>query len=859
MKFEYSPRILAQLGTELITSDEVAFTELLKNAYDAKATVVNVHFLESIDKLDVAKLLTPLPDDVLAAVKAASNKAPVIIIEDNGKGMDYNELQNGFFKVGSDLKEQQKRKDENDGSTEKMILGDKGLGRLSSQRLAATLLVETSSKGEKDLLNLVTVNWSKFAKDLDEDAPELRIKKLTSLPYTRLWFTGGVNFSKFIDDRRPEQISMFEEPGEPEIYLQEKLQSSVSFLYSPFEQEEDDFKINFFLNGLHVQSSFHNDSIKVAETIHSFSLNRKGGKSYLELELQLKPWYVEMIHLRLLGKNLFKERQRDAAFYESLLEKYQDRLQSNLSRKMKLEDYLESKQGLSQARQAIEQIMPVEGKVYAFHREAFRLNLAINSAKATGAIEKTGNMAAIRDFLNYHNGIKLYRDKFRIANLGDKESDWLSLQQARTRGQQFFRFELGNVVGYIKINDFYQNFIKEISSRQELVESLNAIALKRIVQAIFNDDFYQLSTSAYYLVRDILIEEGLVRNNTPKELKQQVDESEALLQETLKSLAVFQAAFKDIKDNIHLNSDDSIQKVRKILLELEGQDSSLSDSINNSISTLKNAKETLTVIEERQRDSYNNYKLMANGLITEVMTHELHSILLNTKSGEGYQAHIASLKNYLFDQNQVKRYNEELKPVAAQLDFLHTRITELDVFYNFLESTFIRQGTSDDFEHEDFGALLEGFKKRLDTRLKDSKTMIVYDGLKDYTWYVPKGTLTHVFYNLIDNSLHWIGERQKRSAYDQSYKLDGRDFIRIEKVDDYTVNYYDSGTGVQDDLQYTLFHPFKSGKENGRGMGLYIVKNLLESFGGSINLLPDLNSQGNRYIFSISIQNDEQA
>jgi hypothetical protein len=258
--------------------------------------------------------------------------------------MDYNELQNGFFKVGSDIKEQQKRKDELEGGNEKMILGDKGLGRLSSQRLAETLLVETSSSSEKELLNLVTVQWAKFAKDLMEDAPELQINKLTPQSYTRLWFTGAVSFSKFIDDRGSLQKSLFEQEGPPKIFLQEKLQSSVSFLYSPFEENEDDFKINFFLNDLPVQSSFQNDSIKVAETVHSFSISRQDGKCYIELELLLKPWYIEMIHLRLLGKNLFKERQRDALFYQSLLEKYKDRLGSNLSKKVKLDDYLAAKQ-----------------------------------------------------------------------------------------------------------------------------------------------------------------------------------------------------------------------------------------------------------------------------------------------------------------------------------------------------------------------------------------------------------------------------------------------------------------------------------------------------------------------------------
>ena len=195
--------------------------------------------------------------------------------------------------------------------------------------------------------------------------------------------------------------------------------------------------------------------------------------------------------------------------------------------------------------------------------------------------------------------------------------------------------------------------------------------------------------------------------------------------------------------------------------------------------------------------------------------------------------------------------------MSERMDFLHTRIGELDQFYNFLEKTFIRQGTQDDFENENLGILLESFRVRMEQRLRSLKTDLFYTGSENHSWFVPKGTLTHVFYNLFDNSFYWIGERQKRSDYDRQYKSNERDYIKIEAIDSDTIHYYDSGTGIIEDLQDTLFHPFKSGKKNGRGMGLYIVKHLLESFGGNIVLLPETNNYGNRYIFSININSKE--
>ncbi|GGH66885.1 ATP-binding protein [Phaeocystidibacter marisrubri] len=858
MKFDYNPRILEQLGTELITSDEVAFTELLKNSYDARAKNVNVHFLDSIKKIASSRLLVPVNGNLLSELEKTVGENRLIIIEDDGTGMTKKTLQNGFFTVGSDLKKTIKVAEAQISREDKITLGDKGLGRLASQRLGPLLIVETASKDERKI-NYVELEWANFFNDLDMDAPEKEFDKVSSQSYTRLWFVENQGFDRFIEDKRPIQLNLELYPNreeeETKIALQEGLQSSVSFLYSPFEKMEEPFNVNFFLNGEPVKSSFHNKSIQIAQTIHRFQLQEKDGKNTLSVELDLKPWYVELLHLRLLGKSLFQRGRKSSSFYAGLLEKHKDRISRNLRKEYSLNEFMQKEMDGKKSffQGSVEKIMPMNGEVYSFHREAFRLNLSVEGAKRQGIIKKDENIKSIRDFLNYHNGIKLYRDKFRIANLGDKDSDWLNLQQARTRGQQFFRFELGNVIGYVKINDFYQQYIKEISSRQELKQNQYSSALKWFLQRVFNHDFYNLSTTAYYLIRDILYEEELVPKNSPKELKEQVDESEKLLKQTLADLEKFKSGFETISGNIALDSPEKIKTVQEVISELNPSNAGLSTSLSSSISTLKAAKDTLVIIEERQKESYNNYKLMANGLITEVMTHELHSILLNTKSGTDYSSNVEALKSYLLEMKEVGIYKDNLKPVSERLDFLHTRIEELDLFYNFLEKTFIKQGTANEFVHENILEFTSDFHTRFSKRLKKLKTKLEFKGPNDYIWFVPKGSLTHVFYNLIDNSLYWIGQRQQKSAYDETFKRADQDTITIEKTDEFTLHYYDSGTGISSEMQDVLFHPFQSGKKEGRGMGMYIVKKLLESFGGSISLLPEENEYGNKYIFSITI------
>src|SRR5690606_13787623 len=106
-----------------------------------------------------------------------------------------------------------------------------------------------------------------------------------------------------------------------------------------------------------------------------------------------------------------------------------------------------------------------------------------------------------------------------------------------------------------------------------------------------------------------------------------------------------------------------------------------------------------------------------------------------------------------------------------------------------------------------------------------------------------------------DNSIYWIQQRQRRSGYDTTYKIEGTDRIVIKGVGDNILHFYDTGTGVLEPYEHTLFNSLESGKENGgRGMGLYIIRNFLRSFGGDIELLGDRNASGHRYIFEIRVK-----
>ncbi|WP_230741391.1 XylR N-terminal domain-containing protein [Methanooceanicella nereidis] len=83
-----------------------------------------------------------------------------------------------------------------------------------------------------------------------------------------------------------------------------------------------------------------------------------------------------------------------------------------------------------------------------------------------------------------------------------------------------------------------------------------------------------------------------------------------------------------------------------------------------------------------------------------------------------------------------------------------------------------------------------------------------------------------IFANLLDNSVKY--SRDEVTIW-----------IRVEKIksgkkDCYRIIYEDDGTGIDDDFKKRLFYIFKRGSR--KGLGLHIVKNLVEKYGGEIRV-----------------------
>lgn len=129
--FKAKAHLLKLLGDELIGDDRLAIFELVKNAYDADATKV----------------------DVLLDLKSEVSK--IVVRDYEGHGMTKDDILNKWMEIGTDSKRSKNRR--RTPRFERMPLGEKGVGRLAVHKLGRNLKLNTKAEGEEEIE--VTIDW----------------------------------------------------------------------------------------------------------------------------------------------------------------------------------------------------------------------------------------------------------------------------------------------------------------------------------------------------------------------------------------------------------------------------------------------------------------------------------------------------------------------------------------------------------------------------------------------------------------------------------------------------------------------------------------------------------------------------
>lgn len=213
LHFDVSTGLKRVLGRELITDDEVAIFELVKNSFDARADSVQLYFDNDL-----------------------------IVIADNGDGMSYDDLTSKWLFVAFSSKRSDRSAEDfrNIAAERRHYAGSKGIGRFSSDRLGEEVILQSRPKDGAKVVHRLTVDWELFEKDAKEHFEKVPVRYAEidgfELPAALRDFKSTLKHGTVV------AIQRLRRPWPRQRILD--LKASLAKLINPFGEEIDGFSIN---------------------------------------------------------------------------------------------------------------------------------------------------------------------------------------------------------------------------------------------------------------------------------------------------------------------------------------------------------------------------------------------------------------------------------------------------------------------------------------------------------------------------------------------------------------------------------------------------------------------------------------
>ncbi len=184
-------------------------------------------------------------------------------------------------------------------------------------------------------------------------------------------------------------------------------------------------------------------------------------------------------------------------------------------------------------------------------------------------------------------------------------------------------------------------------------------------------------------------------------------------------------------------------------------------------------------------------------------------------------------------RNNIKDFKVKVKNQEYKNDELLTLLNELDENLNFVydEMQVIqplfknqRKAIKDISVYESIEKVIKYFRRDIDGKIN---IKILNDN--DIVVKTNAGLILQILINLLDNAIYWVNKNETKE----------REIIFKLNTKANSLIIADSGQGIREDVAPVIFNEFFSLKSDGRGLGLYIVKEILLRINGEISLVQE--------------------
>jgi len=162
-------RLIKTIGEELISNDVVAVVELIKNSYDADASIITIQFSGNVETVEI---------DKKTKRQVLRKEGASITISDDGIGMSLETIKSAWMEPATIMKRQAKRSP----GKKRRYTGEKGIGRFASAKLSSDLQIVTREAGDNEVVVFFT--WTDFTNEelyLDQVESSYEVRKPTDI------------------------------------------------------------------------------------------------------------------------------------------------------------------------------------------------------------------------------------------------------------------------------------------------------------------------------------------------------------------------------------------------------------------------------------------------------------------------------------------------------------------------------------------------------------------------------------------------------------------------------------------------------------------------------------------------------